>query len=438
MVSATDVLLLKTDAVGNTQWTKTFDRGFVDQGLSVKQTFDGGYIIGGRALFVTGPIPTNDNQSQVWILKTDANGDTLWMKTYGGGGHDYCTSILQTRDSGYVLAGTMNSKHAYPPSCFLDCSDYYSSMALLMKVNQDGDSLWSSTLTAGTYGNCVQQTFDGGYIMVGSSVSGNQMDILVVKTDAKGDTVWTRIIGASDSLEFARCIRALPDGYVITGHAGPLPPGYVNALLMKTDLYGNVLWTETYGGTLSDVGNSVDVTSDGGFFVAGITNAVWYIHQGDFWAFKTDSEGSKRWEKSYDTAPNDYAWSGVQTSDNGYALTGMVGYGFGGDLWLAKLASETTGIQDVPSAVTGYLLCQNYPNPFNSQTIIRYANPQSGFVQLSVYNLLGREIARLVNEQQSSGRYRVEFETPGLASGVYFYRLQAGRHNETKKLILLR
>jgi hypothetical protein len=438
MVSATDVLLLKTDALGHIQWTKTYDKGFVDEGLSVKQTFDGGYIIGGRALLVTGPIPTSNNQSQIWILKTDANGDTLWTKTYGGDGHDYCTSIQQTRDSGYIVAGTMDSKYSYPPNCFLDCNDYYSSRALLMRIDPEGDSLWSKTFTAGTYGNCVQQTSDGGYVMAGASLSGNQMDILIVKTNAIGHGVWTRIIGATDSLEFARCICTLPDGYVITGHAGPVPPGYIDALLMKTDLSGNVLWTRSYGGNLSDAGNSVGVASDGGLFITGITNATWYIHQGDIWAIRTDGQGTKRWERAYDIALSNYAWSGVQTSDDGYALAGMVSDGFGGDLWLAKLASEPTGIQDNPLDGADYVLCQNYPNPFNSQTIIRYITPQSGFVQLSVCDVLGREIARLVNEQQPSGLHKVEFESYGLASGMYFYQWQAGGHNETKKLILLR
>ncbi len=438
ILSATDVLLLKTDAQGNIQWKKTFDRGFMDEGLSVTQTFDGGYIIGGRTLLVTGPIPTNDNQSQIWILKTDANGDTLWTKTYGGHGHDYCTSVQQTQDSGYVLVGTMNSKYAYPPNCYLDCNDYYSSKAWLMRLNSDGDSLWSKTFNAGTYGNCVQQTSDRGYVLVGSLVSGTQMDILIVKTNSMGEAVWTRIIGACDTLEFARCICALPDGYVITGHAGPVSTGYINALLMKIDLFGNVVWTRNYGGNLSDSGNSVDVALDGGFFITGITNAIWYIHRGNMWVFRTNSEGDMRWERTYNLALNNYAWSGVQTSDGGYIMTGLVGYGFGGDLWLAKLASEPTGIQDNPSEVTTYILDQNYPNPFNSRTIIRYAIPQSGFVRLSVYNVFGKEIARLVNKQQTSGQYKVEFESHRLTSGVYFYRLEARDLTKMHKMILVK
>ena len=155
MISAIDLALIKTDDAGNLLWTKTYDRHFIEEGLTVEQTFDDGFIIGGRALNVTGPNPSSDHDSQVWILKTDSNGDTLWTKTYGVTGHDYCTSVAQTTDSGYVLVGTKNSKLAYPPNCFLDCNDYYSSRIWMLNTDASGDTLWSKTFITGGYGNCV-------------------------------------------------------------------------------------------------------------------------------------------------------------------------------------------------------------------------------------------------------------------------------------------
>jgi len=85
-----------------------------------------------------------------------------------------------------------------------------------------------------------------------------------------------------------------------------------------------------------------------------------------------------------------------------------------------------------------YILYQNYPNPFNPTTQVSYSLPKSSFVQLKIYDILGKEVANLVNEEQQSGNYKVEFNASTLASGIYFYRLQSGSFVETKKLVLLR
>jgi hypothetical protein len=113
IVSHVDILLLKTDPLGNIEWIKSFGRDFIEEGLSVKQTSDGGYMIGGRA--VTGSYPIVEPPiSDIWILKTDEAGDTLWTKTYGEIGNNYCTSIQQTTDLGYVITGTRNTEYCYP------------------------------------------------------------------------------------------------------------------------------------------------------------------------------------------------------------------------------------------------------------------------------------------------------------------------------------
>ncbi|RME58567.1 T9SS C-terminal target domain-containing protein [Candidatus Parcubacteria bacterium] len=98
-----------------------------------------------------------------------------------------------------------------------------------------------------------------------------------------------------------------------------------------------------------------------------------------------------------------------------------------------------TGIDDGNSFnPTGFRLAQNYPNPFNPATTIRFQLPQSGFVSLKVYDLTGREVAVLVNEQKPAGTYQVNFDAGQLASGVYFYRLQAGNFQQTRKMLLMR
>lgn len=438
MISHPDVLLLKTDSLGYIEWVKSFGIEFFDEAFSVKQTFDGGYVIAGRALFITGPNPNSDNQSDIWLIKTDTNGDTVWTRTYGDSGHDYCTWIEQTPDSGFILAGTMNSGRSYPPTCFLEYTQSTTECAFLMKTNSVGDIAWTKTYRTGSYGNCVQHTGDGGYILVGMIISDDQPDIYLVKTDPSGDTLWTKTIGCNDSLEFAKAIRQLPDGYIIVGHIGPMPVAGVDGLLLKTDPVGEVLWQNTYGDSLSDVVNSVEVAPDGGFFVVGNTNCVWHVHIGNMWAFRTGPNGNLLWERRYDIALSDYAWSCTRTSDSCYVVSGLLGYTIGGDLWLAKIGPET-GIEEITKSPVRHPPIRNHPNPFSKSTVISYSIMEPDFVSLEVYDMLGRKVHTLVNEFQRADKYTIYFDANTLANGVYFCRLKAGGATvETHRMLLIR
>ncbi len=98
-----------------------------------------------------------------------------------------------------------------------------------------------------------------------------------------------------------------------------------------------------------------------------------------------------------------------------------------------------TGVEDELSTLPKqYALEQNYPNPFNPTTSINYQIPELSFVTLKVYDVLGSEVTTLVNEEKPIGNYEIEFNTKGLPSGIYFYRLQAGDFIQTKKMVLLR
>jgi hypothetical protein len=433
-----DLLLLKTDPSGNIVWTKSYGKDFIESAFSVEQTYDGGYIIGGRA--VTGSYPiVEPSISDIWILKTDVNGDTLWTKTYGSDGNEYCTSIQQTSDLGYILTGTMNSEYCYP---HYEVNEEYqpdSSRAWLIKTDANGDTLWTKTFFNKSHGNSAIQTSDGGYIICGwifPDEQSNQSDILLIKINSFGHTLWTKIIGEGD-YDIGFCVRETSDGYIISGQTKSVGQPY-DALLIKTDLLGNVVWSKTYGGELSDAGFTVEV-SDGGFFVTGATNGTWWVTAiSDMWAFKTDLNGKLIWERIYDIRFTDIAFCGIQSSDSGYVLTGITSHGFGGDLWLAKINHEVTGIKDGKSSVDDYALYQNYPNPFNPTTNIKYQIPALSFVTLKVYDVLGNEVVILVSKEIPTGSYVVEFDASRLSNGIYFYRLQSGDFVETKKMVLMK
>ena len=438
LVSHSDVLLLKTDVLGNIEWAKVHGKGFFESASAVEQTTDGGYIIAGRAL--TGSYPFIDPPiSDAWILKTDPAGDTLWTKTYGGDGNEYCTSVQQTSDLGYIFAGTMNSEYSYPHYEVNENYEPDSSKAWLIKTDSAGDTLWTKTYFQRSHGNGVIQTSEGGYMMVGwifPDDQSNQSDVLLIKTDASGDTLWTNIVQGED-YEIGYCVRQTTDGYIVAGQTKAAGEPY-DALLIKINSSGELLWSKTFGGYLSDVSFTVEVANNE-YFVTGSANGTWWVTAwADMWAFKTDSDGNLLWEKIYDIRLCDIAFSGIPSADGGYVITGMTSHGFGGDLWLAKLHPNPSGITDNPGTVNDYVLYQNYPNPFNPTTVISWQLQVSSSVRLAVYTLTGQRVAILVDKKQPAGSHSIEFDASHFSSGVYFYRLEAGDNIETRKMILMR
>jgi hypothetical protein len=168
-----DVFLVKTDANGNVQWAKTYGGGHYDYAFSVQQTSDGEYIVAGLTWSFGASL------SDVFLVKTDANGNVQWAKTYGGGHYDYAFSVQQTSDGGYIVAG-------YTESFGAGYDDFF-----LIKTDANGNIIWAKTYGGiyGDYAFSVQQTSDGGYIVAGytDSFGAGWYDIFLIKTDADGN-----------------------------------------------------------------------------------------------------------------------------------------------------------------------------------------------------------------------------------------------------------
>jgi hypothetical protein len=252
-----DFYLVKTDSQGDALWTRTYGGSSNDGANSVQQTADGGYIMaGGTSSFGAG-------RGDFYLVKTDSLGDTLWTRTYGGSDDDGASSVQQTADGGYIVAGSTSS--------FGVGGDFY-----LVKTNSSGYTLWTRTYggSAGDRANSVQQTADGGYIVAGSTSSfGAAGDFYLVKTDSSGDTLWTRNYGGSSGDGANSVQRTADGGYIMAGYTWSFGAGGCDFYLVKTDSIGDTLWTRTYGGTNYDGANSVQQTTDGGYVVAGHTSS---------------------------------------------------------------------------------------------------------------------------------------------------------------------
>jgi hypothetical protein len=272
-----DIFLIKTDASGNIIWAKTYGGTTRDRVYSVQQTSDGGYIVGGwRA-------PASSTVDDVFLIKTDVNGNVQWAKTFGGIDDDQDNSVQQTSDGGYIMTGGTASFGAGNSDIFL------------IKTDANGDVQWAKTYGGTNYDNAfsIQQTSDGGYIVAGQTYSfgaGNS-DIFLIKTDANGDVQWAKTYGGTGA-DYAYSVRQTSDGgYIVAGYTSSFGAGGSDFFLIKTDANGDVQWAKTYGGTGADYAYSFQQTSDGGYILAGWANSFG-AGSWDIFLVKTDANGN--------------------------------------------------------------------------------------------------------------------------------------------------
>jgi hypothetical protein len=325
------VYLLKTDAMGNVEWDKQYGiYPYENLGQYIQQTSDGGYIIAGYMGY--------NYHIDAYVLKTDSCGNLTWTRILGKFDYpDNSLSVQQTTDDGYIVTGWTGSYGAG------------SSDAWLIKLNSDGEDEWNKTFGGSGLdgGDCVKQTFDGGFIITGrtdSFDSGGNGDAWLIKTDMYGNEIWNKSYGGHYLDDGKSVLQTSDSGYILTGSTYSFGAGNHDAWLIKTDMYGNEIWNNTYGGSSWDQGKSVVQTADGGYFITGdYTDPI----QGDLelYMVKTDSEGVEEWNYiiEHDSLGNTDSGSyGIQTTDGGYIVIGETGeYNLAKvDLLLIKLEGE--------------------------------------------------------------------------------------------------
>lgn len=420
-----DIYIIKTNSTGDTLWTRMYGGEDWDEAKSIQQSSDGGFMITGSTYSY------GAGSSDLYLIKSDSNGNTLWTKTYGGESSDGGAIVQQTTDRGYIILGHTES-----------FGNGYRDIWLL-KTDENGDTLWTRTF-GGAYldmEGSVQQTSDEGYIIVGSTDLIPYMTLIyLIKTDANGDRLWSRLLPGGDAI-FARAVEQTPDGgYIIGVSSFSYSDSDWDIYLLKTYSDGDSAWARIFGGAEWDQVFSVEITADGGYMIAGYTESFGAGSE-DVYIIKTDSFGDEIWSAVYGGSSMDICFSARQISDGGYIIVGDT-YSFGegnGDVWLIRMDSETAVIEeDRAVKPSQFTLHQNFPNPFNAATSLKYTLDQADYVTLTIYNILGQRVAILFDGFQQAGEHAVTWDASDYPSGVYFARMETAEKSTHIKMVLLK
>jgi len=329
-----DVYLVKTDSQGIEEWSRTFGGSGNDSGMSVQEASDGGYIISGSTWsFGAGG-------GDVYLVKTDSLGIEEWSTTFGGSEYDYGSSVQETSDGGYIIAGLRDGLYI-PPMTMRGDEPVYGDV-YLVKVDSQGIEEWSRTFGGSDDdgGWSVQVTSDGGYVIAGWTYSfgAGGSDAYLVKTDSLGLEEWSTTFGGS-GYDDSRSVQVTSDGgYILAGITWPLGANRTDVYLVKVDSLGSESeedplpppqsslppleeWSRTFGGSEEDYCYSVQETSDGGFILAGETKSFG-AGEFDVYLVKTDSQGVEEWSRTFGGLEDDVGYSVQETIDGGYIIVG--------------------------------------------------------------------------------------------------------------------
>ena len=431
-------------------WLRTYGGEGDDWGSCVQQTSDGGCIVVGYTESFVDP------SGDIWLLKFNQAGDTLWTKVYGDTSADYGYCVKQTSEGGYVIASSVG----------------------LIKTDADGEMQWIKPYPA----RYVDLTDDAGYILA----SERNNNACLIRLDSKGDTLWTREY-LGDFPSEANFVQTVSDGgYLVTGQQTEI--GLTDAYLLdyawflKTDSMGEKLWEISYQGDATTCGYSACQITDGGYVFAGDhvgwAASVHYLlliktdAQGDWeWFYDRDSDNRKENHTAYGVAPSSdggcvvtgeywytlmkvnnegtidwkhtYPFKGMsiqQTEDGGYILTG-IGSGdlhllktdWNGDLYLLKTnaSGDTLGIAEQP----GVFEPSNWElvSPVGNRVILQYHDIPQGF-HASVFDAAGRK----VDEIYAAGSSGTISWGDGYGSGVYFIRIGGIADKGAARIVLIR
>ena len=444
-----DYWIVKLSNTGSIDWQKSLGGTNNDYAYSIQQTSDGGYIVAGSSSSTDGDVTGNNGSFDYWIVKLTSTGSIEWQKSLGGTVDDGANFVQETSDGGYIVAGYCSSTNGDITGNH-GGYDYG-----IVKLTSTGSIEWQKSLggTDDDFPSSILQTTDGGYIVAGLSNSndgdatGNHgaYDYWLVKLTSTGSIDWQKSFGGNYD-DNANSIQQTADGgFIVAGRSqstnGDITGNHGNNdyWIVKITNTGIIEWEKSLGGTDSDYALSIQQTSDEGYIVAGVAEStdgdvsvnLGYI---DYWIVKLTSTGNIDWEQSLGGTDADYALSIQQTSDGGYIVAGY-SYSNDGDItgnngeydyWIVKLG-EGVAIEEPLANDNEFNI---YPNPAQINLTISI-NVELKNAQVEIYNVMGEKVYNAaINNKLAT------INTKQFSSGIYFVIIVAEGKHFTKKLIV--
>lgn len=425
----TDFATIKYDASGNELWVQRYNgtNNSDDAGISVAVDASGNVYAGGWASGLNG-------NTDYMIVKYSASGSQLWSRSYNGpnNGNDFMNAMVMDA-SGNIYAtgksrGTANDDYA------------------TVKYNSSGTLLWSARYNGSSPDEATEITVDqqGNVIVTGNSTALNGKDYATIKYNNAGVQQWLKRYNRTASTDDvpAGIVNDNDGNIYVTGYCTGSNTASVDYVTVKYSSNGEQEWAKVFTSGLvgmDDKASSIDIDAQGNIYVTGST-----VSSGsdfDYGTIKYSPSGVVLWDVLYESnfSGNDNAVM-VKCNDDGsvivsgYATGSLSGYDF-----VTVKYSQPIGITPIGTEVpSDFSIGQNYPNPFNPVTNIKFQIARTGFVSLKVFDVTGKEAAILVNQVLTPGTYNVDFDALHLASGTYFYRIEAGEFTQVKKMILVK
>lgn len=414
-----DILYLKTDSLGNILQLKHFGSVFIDQGFDLNQTNDGGYILAGK---IGEPDTTGEGLSNVYILKLNNQGDSIWSFKFDGGGGDIANSSGELPDSSIFITGVLDQGiNTGVPKSFLGL------------LTQNGKLKWLKTY------DTLASFYSGLYSKNKFYLCGGfQSNFYLIKTDKNGNVILKKNKNWGVANGYAYDLKITShNNIVITGESiyyTGYKPYKRNLYISKIDSNGKLLWYKTFGeDEPTDFGKAILQCKDGGFVITGMTNSYSKYGGSDIWLIKTDKNGDTLWTKEYGTSEDDIGNDVIQTPDGGYAITGSIydnRYAF---LLKTDSMGNAPNIKlgiDKPNKNNPSIYID--PNPFRQGFNFSFTNDQLQEVTLTIYDLSGRELKRI---PISSGNNRMFVDMAGFHSGMYLLKINTADGIYVKQIL---
>ena len=426
-----DCLTVKYNTNGAFQWAAKYNGyNLFDDGRSIAVDNTGNVYVAGKsdsaAIFSGGFI----------TLKYSSSGALQWaVRKFGSlNSYDAALSIAVDNSANVFITG---SNRVNPNN-----TDY-----VTIKYNTNGVEQWLARYNgpgnANDDVNSLALDTSGNVYITGVSYGSGSSDCATIKYDPSGVQLWAaRYNGSSNDYDEATSVAVDASGNVFISGRTAISPFNYDILTLKYNSSGAQQWAKTYNGSGNsyDIGSAIIYDNSGNVYVTGNTRTD-TIGSTDYTTIKYNASGVQQWVISYDGGANSYDYvTGIGLDAFNNVIVSGYSIGAGADYDIATIKySQVVAVTPVSTQTPDeYKLFQNYPNPFNPVTNIKYSVPTDSKVKITVYDILGKEIKVLVDENLRAGKYDVKFDASALPSGTYFYKLEARGFNEIKKMILIK